>query len=30
QDIDRHLENLASGSMDLATAPMISAWGRRA
>ncbi|MFE6283915.1 methyltransferase domain-containing protein [Streptomyces sp. NPDC057877] len=29
QDIDRHLENLASGSMDLAIAPMISAWGRR-
>ncbi|MGW2822519.1 methyltransferase domain-containing protein [Streptomyces sp. NPDC001443] len=30
QDIDRHLANLASGSMDLATAPMISAWGRKA
>lgn len=29
QDIDRHLTNVASGSMDLATAPMISAWGRR-
>ncbi|MGX1269287.1 methyltransferase [Streptomyces phaeoluteigriseus] len=28
-DIDRHLANVASGSMDLATAPMISAWGRR-
>ncbi|CAM5686062.1 Methyltransferase OS=Streptomyces fumanus OX=67302 GN=GCM10018772_65770 PE=4 SV=1 [Streptomyces fumanus] len=30
QDIDRHLANVASGSMDLATAPMISAWGRKA
>ncbi|WP_217235657.1 methyltransferase domain-containing protein [Streptomyces sp. AC555_RSS877] len=30
QDIDRHLTNVASGSMDLATAPMISAWGRKA
>lgn len=29
QDIDRHLANVATGSMDLATAPMISAWGRR-
>ncbi|MFD9004327.1 methyltransferase [Streptomyces sp. NPDC059582] len=29
-DIDRHLANVASGSMDLATAPMISAWGRKA
>ncbi|MFD0314285.1 methyltransferase domain-containing protein [Streptomyces flavalbus] len=29
QDIDRHLANLASGTMDLASAPMISAWGRR-
>lgn len=29
-DIDRHLTNVASGTMDLATAPMISAWGRRA
>ncbi|WP_432136053.1 MULTISPECIES: methyltransferase domain-containing protein [unclassified Streptomyces] len=29
QDIDDHLANLASGSMDLATAPMISAWGRK-
>jgi ubiquinone/menaquinone biosynthesis C-methylase UbiE len=28
-DIDRHLTNIASGTMDLATAPMISAWGRR-
>ncbi|MFD7874556.1 methyltransferase domain-containing protein [Streptomyces sp. NPDC059766] len=29
QDIDQHLANLAAGSMDLATAPMISAWGRK-
>ncbi|MEV1084531.1 methyltransferase [Streptomyces sp. NPDC050211] len=29
-DIDRHLANVGSGTMDLATAPMISAWGRRA
>ncbi|MFI6036886.1 methyltransferase domain-containing protein [Streptomyces sp. NPDC051315] len=28
-DIDRHLANVASGAMDLATAPMISAWGRK-
>lgn len=29
QEIDRHLANVASGRLDLATAPMISAWGRR-
>ncbi len=29
QDIDRHLANVAAGGMDLATAPMISAWGRK-
>ncbi|MET7684887.1 methyltransferase domain-containing protein [Streptomyces sp. NPDC005423] len=29
-DIDRHLSNVAAGSMDLATAPMISVWGRKA
>ncbi|MFF4013533.1 methyltransferase domain-containing protein [Streptomyces sp. NPDC001843] len=29
EDIDRHLSNVASGTMDLATAPMISAWGRK-
>jgi SAM-dependent methyltransferase len=29
EDIDRHLENVASGTMDLATAPMVSAWGRK-
>ncbi|QOV39075.1 methyltransferase domain-containing protein [Streptomyces ferrugineus] len=30
QDVDRHLANVASGTMDLATAPLISAWGRKA
>ncbi|MFI2433827.1 methyltransferase domain-containing protein [Streptomyces sp. NPDC018693] len=30
QDTDHHLANIASGTMDLATAPMISAWGRKA
>ncbi|MCX5057922.1 methyltransferase domain-containing protein [Streptomyces sp. NBC_00201] len=30
EDVDRHLANIASGAMDLATAPMISAWGRKA
>jgi SAM-dependent methyltransferase len=29
-EIDRHLANVAAGHLDLATAPMISAWGRRA
>ncbi|MGP4042878.1 methyltransferase domain-containing protein [Streptomyces sp. 2A115] len=29
QDIDRHLANVAAGGMDLAAAPLISAWGRR-
>ena len=29
QDIDRHLTNVAGGGMDLATAPLISAWGRK-
>ncbi|MGW5654586.1 methyltransferase [Streptomyces humi] len=28
-DIDRHLANVEAGTMDLATAPMISAWGRK-
>ncbi|MFE9168543.1 methyltransferase domain-containing protein [Streptomyces kebangsaanensis] len=27
EDIDQHLANVATGTMDLATAPMISAWG---
>ncbi|MEU5701882.1 methyltransferase domain-containing protein [Streptomyces aurantiacus] len=30
QDIDRHLANVAAGGMDLITAPLISAWGRKA
>lgn len=29
EEIDRHLSHVAAGDMDLATAPMISAWGRR-
>lgn len=29
EDIDRHLANIAAGDLDLATSPMISAWGRR-
>ncbi|MEU4873515.1 methyltransferase [Streptomyces sp. NPDC021608] len=29
EEIDQHLADVASGSMDLATAPMISAWGRK-
>jgi len=29
EEIDQHLSHLASGTMDLATAPMISAWGRK-
>lgn len=28
-EIDQHLANIAAGRLDLATAPMISAWGRR-
>ncbi|MGW2848547.1 class I SAM-dependent methyltransferase [Streptomyces sp. NPDC001274] len=28
-EIDRHLANVASGDLDLATAPLVSAWGRR-
>ncbi|MFJ6660050.1 methyltransferase domain-containing protein [Streptomyces sp. NPDC091377] len=30
EEIDRHLANIATGTLDLATAPMISAWGRTA
>lgn len=30
EDIDRHLANVEAGGMDLATAPMISAWGQKA
>lgn len=29
EEIDRHLVNVDSGRLDLATAPMISAWGQR-
>ncbi|MFF4219409.1 methyltransferase domain-containing protein [Streptomyces nondiastaticus] len=29
EEIDRHLANIATGQLDLATGPMISAWGRR-
>ncbi|MGW8379877.1 methyltransferase domain-containing protein [Streptomyces sp. ODS28] len=30
EEIERHLANVASGRLDLATSPMITAWGRRA
>ncbi|MEU9985826.1 methyltransferase domain-containing protein [Streptomyces sp. NPDC007971] len=30
EEIDRHLANVEAGGMDLVTAPMISAWGRKA
>ncbi|MFJ4547798.1 methyltransferase domain-containing protein [Streptomyces sp. NPDC088817] len=29
EEIDQHLANVASGTMDLTTAPMISAWGTK-
>lgn len=29
QDVEQHLTNIVSGTMDLAAAPMISAWGRK-
>ncbi|MGH4027509.1 methyltransferase domain-containing protein [Actinomycetota bacterium Odt1-20B] len=29
-DIERHLANVAEGELDLTTAPLISAWGRKA
>jgi hypothetical protein len=29
EEIERHLANIATGQLDLATSPMISAWGRR-
>jgi ubiquinone/menaquinone biosynthesis C-methylase UbiE len=29
EEIDQHLTNVEAGGMDLATAPMISAWGRK-
>lgn len=28
-EIDRHLANVATGRLDLATSPMVSAWGRK-
>jgi SAM-dependent methyltransferase len=29
EEIDRHLDNVAAGLLDLTTSPMISAWGRK-
>jgi hypothetical protein len=29
EEIDRHLANVAAGHLDLATSPMVSAWGCR-
>jgi SAM-dependent methyltransferase len=29
EEVDRHLADVATGEMDLATAPLITAWGRR-
>jgi SAM-dependent methyltransferase len=29
EEIDQHLANVSAGGMDLATSPMISAWGRK-
>lgn len=29
EEVDRHLANVESGRLDLATAPMVSAWGRK-
>ena len=28
-DLERHLHNVTEGSLDLATSPLISAWGRK-
>jgi hypothetical protein len=28
-EIEQHLANVAGGRLDLATAPLISAWGRK-
>jgi hypothetical protein len=28
-EIDQHLANVAAGQLDLATSPMVSAWGQR-
>ncbi|MBM7088664.1 methyltransferase domain-containing protein [Streptomyces sp. NPDC012461] len=29
QDVDRHLTNVAAGALDLSTAPLVAAWGRK-
>lgn len=29
EEIDRHLANLATGALDVSTAPMVSTWGRK-
>src|SRR5690606_40346799 len=29
QDVDRHLANVAAGALDLSTAPLVAAWGRK-
>jgi hypothetical protein len=29
EEVDEHLNNIAAGILDLATSPMISAWGRK-
>ncbi|MFR9673964.1 methyltransferase domain-containing protein [Streptomyces sp. TR02-1] len=29
EDVERHLEDVVAGRLDLATSPMVSAWGRR-
>jgi hypothetical protein len=29
REIDEHLANVRAGKLDLATSPMITAWGRR-
>ncbi len=29
EEVERHLANVAAGRLDLATAPLVSAWGRR-
>jgi hypothetical protein len=29
EEIEQHLSNVATGQFDLATSPMVSAWGRK-
>jgi hypothetical protein len=29
EEVNQHLHNIETGLLDLATSPMISAWGRR-